>query len=68
MGSGAWNFPLYIGPGTLKKSELSHLWTWNMFLLPGLERKLFLISPRAYIGRKLGILPGLGSCIKSHRL
>ena len=35
-------------PGTWKKSELSYLWTWNMFLLRGLGREFQ--NPRAYMG------------------
>jgi len=32
---------ILMGSGTWKKSKLSHLWTWNMFLLPELEREFF---------------------------
>ena len=34
-----WTLHLYMGSGTWKKSELSHLWIWNMFLWPGLRRE-----------------------------
>ena len=46
------NSPLYIGSGTWRKSELSHLWTWNMFLLPGLGREFDFLLLRYRLNAK----------------